>query len=163
MARLPCSICAASVDEDNLPAHIAKVHANVAPLPGWHGKRWGLFGASLALDGEAIALKTLLGTRRVALPCTVELGSLVGERTEAGMASYADEMNVPSETVRKGWYLRLGGRITIGCRRTNNVKAHWEGWTQGPRRRVPDLVVDRRVLVEIEHALARAGALRPRR
>lgn len=162
-ARLPCPVCATSVNATNLTSHVAKVHAGAQPI-AWRGRRWGLFPASLALveAPPAIVLSTLLRKRRVALPCTVQVGSLVGERIDAGMSSYADDTNVGTSTVKTGWYLRLGDAITIGCRTAANVKTHWAGWQQGPRRRITDVVVDRRVLVEIEYALAARGVLGPR-
>ena len=157
-AKLPCPICANTLNASNLASHVAKVHAGARPVP-WRGRRWGILPARLALAEGAIVLKTLLGKRVVSLPCTVQVGALVGSQVSAGMTSYADDMNVPATTVKTGWYMRLGDRITIGCKTAANVKAHWTGWEPGPQRRITDAIVERRVLVEIEYALAAAGAL----
>ena len=151
-AKLPCPVCANTVNAANLSSHVAKVHAGDAAPAEWRGRRWGLLPARLAIVDGALELATLLGRRRVALPCAVVVGSLVTNRVNV-----IDEYE--SETVKTGWYMRIGDRITIGCRSAANVKAHWKGWTQGKRRRMTDVVVDRRVLVEIEYALAAAGAL----
>lgn len=161
-AKLPCPVCANTLSARNLSAHLAKVHPgdDGAARP-WQGRRFAIFPASLAHAEGSIVLRTLLGRRTVKLPCTVEVGTRVGQQTAAGMSSYADDHNVPHTDVRIGWYLRLGGAISIGCKTAANVKAHWTGWQQGPRRRIVDLVVERRVLVEVEYVLASAGALRP--
>lgn len=151
-AKLPCPICANTVNASNLSSHVTKVHADVAALADWRGRRWSVLPARLALADGAIELRALLGRRRVALPCAVVVGSLVTDRVNV-INEYE------AETVKTGWYMRLGESITIGCRTAANVKAHWKGWTQGKRRRITDVVVDRRVLVEIEYALAAAGAL----
>lgn len=161
-ARLPCPVCATTVKAENLAGHVAKVHADV-PVPDGKGKRWGFLPARLSIEDGAVVMRTLLSTRRVPLAgSTVEVGGLVTSRPDPTMSSYADEMNVPHDTVRTGWYLRLGDRLTIGCRTAANVKEHWSGWTQGPRRRSCDVVAPRRIVVEIEYALAAAGVLSAR-
>ncbi|MBZ0234548.1 MAG: hypothetical protein K8M05_19610 [Deltaproteobacteria bacterium] len=163
-AKLPCPVCASTLAARNLEAHLAKVHGSDNGGGGggpWRGRRWAIFPATLHHHDGSIVLRTLLGRRAVKLPCSVEVGTLVGVRPAAGMASYADDYNVPHDTVRTGAYLRLGDAITVGCRGGANVKAHWAGWTQGPRRRRADLIVDRRARVELEYVLAAAGALRP--
>lgn len=166
-ALLPCPVCVTSLRAANLDRHVAKVHAGVA-IPAttrWSGRGLlGLLPGSLALDGDALVLRRL-GRRRVALPCAIELGALVGVRGDVVTSSYADELNHPGEEVRTGSYLRLVGdaAITIGCRQGTQARAHWDaaGWRRGERRRGCDLMVARPVLVAIEYALAARGLLVP--
>ena len=160
-SKLPCPVCANTVKASNLGSHVEKVHADAPTPPPWRGRRWGIFPARLEHADRSIVLHTLLRRRTVTLPCAVHVGSLIGQQAEAGMASYGDDMNIPMTEVTVGWYLRLGNAITIGCKRAANLKAHWVGWEPGPTRKLADLVVDRRVLVEIEYLLAGAGILRP--
>jgi hypothetical protein len=162
-ARLPCPVCGNTLAARNMGSHLMKVHAGDEGGVGgaWRGRRWLVFPATVVHEDGAIVLRTMLGRRRVTLPCSVEVGALVRARPEAGMSSYADDYNVPHETVRVGSYVRLGDAITIGCKSSANVKAHWTGWQQGPKRRGVDVMIDRRARVEIEYVLATAGALRP--
>lgn len=158
-AKLPCPVCANTVNAPNLAAHVSAVHSVSAPCV-WRGRRWGFLPARLAVSEGALLLSTLLGTRQVALPCSVHIGLLVGTRPSAGMSSSSD--NVLEREVKTGWYLELGKAMTIGCKTAHNMKAHWVGWEPGPKRSIPHLMVDRRVLVEIEYLLASTGSIRPR-
>jgi hypothetical protein len=160
-AKLPCPVCANTLAARNLSSHLTKVHADAGVTGPWRGRRFVIFPASLVHDDGAIALRTLLGRRTVKLPCSIELGTRFGSHTAAGMSSYADDHDVPHHDVRIGWYLTLGGSITIGCNTAANAKSHWTGWQQGPRRRMVDIVVSRRVLVDVEYVLAATGAWSP--
>lgn len=168
-ARLPCPACGASVNADNLAKHLAKVHAGfVAPAPPWRGKGlFGVFPTSIELDGDAFVLRHHLGLarRRVSLPCTLEVGALVGTRPDALTASYADDYNMPGETVRVGRYLRLVGErsITIGCRQDTQFHVHWrrDQLADGGKRRRCDVMLPRPALAAIEYELARRGLLVP--
>src|SRR5262245_54470212 len=121
-ARLPCPVCANTVNADHLDKHLEKVHADTStPTAPWRGKGFlGLMPCSLALEGDVLAFRYALGlaTRRIPLTgaLVIETGALWGSRPDAGMSSYADDMNVPHERVRTGSYLRLvgPGTITIG-------------------------------------------------
>ena len=102
-SKLPCPVCANTVKAPNLSSHVEKVHAG-ATAPPWRGRRWGMFPARLSHADRSIVLSTLLRRRAVTLPCAVHVGSLVGKQIEAGMSSYADDMNVPMTEVVVGWY-----------------------------------------------------------
>ncbi len=167
-AKLPCPVCVVTVKAENLDKHLETVNAGIehAPATAWRGKAFlGLVPCTLSLDGEALVLRRL-GKRRVSLDASIEVGSLVGSRPEAGMSSYADDMNVPHETVRTGSYLRLtSGKtsITIGASDGTQFADHWMRgmWKQGPKRRGCDIRVPRQTLAALEYVLARAGTLVP--
>jgi hypothetical protein len=163
--KLPCPVCGASVKAENLEKHLAKVHSNATVASGtmWRGKgALGIAPCSLVLDGDTLVLSHWLGLARrvVRLPCAIEIGGTVGERTAAGMSSYQDEMNVPTETVKTGSYVRFG-EITIGCKHDTLFAEHWRGWTRGKRRGGVDITLAREALVAIEYALAKRGVLVP--
>lgn len=169
-ARLPCPVCAASLDAENLARHLAKVHAGATASAAvrWRGKGFlGLFPCSVGFDGDQLTLRHRLGlaTRVVRLPCAIEVGALFGTRVDPITSSYADDANQPTRTVRLGRYVRLVGErsITIGCRHNTQFTSHWDraGWRDGARRRSTDLVVDREAMVAIEYELARRGVLVP--
>jgi hypothetical protein len=168
-ARLPCPVCAASVKGENVASHLAKVHPGAQPAGApWAGKgALGVFPCTLELDDRGFALRHWLGLARrvVPVPCAIAVGALVGHRADPIMASYADEMNVGTEPVRAGRYLRLGGArsITIGCRRNTQFAAHWraDGWTRGAPTGSTDLVVGVDAMVAIEYALVSLGLLAP--
>lgn len=163
-AKLPCPVCAASLNAENLDKHLAKVHAEAGErqVGEWRGKgAFGLFPCSVRFDGDALVLRHSLGLfqRRVALPCTIEIGARFRTRPEA----IATEYNHASVEEKAGRYLRLVGdrAITIGCKHSTLFKSHWQraGWREGGRRRSCDLVIDREAMVAIEYELARRGLL----
>lgn len=163
--KLPCPVCSTSVKAENLEKHLAKVHSNATVAIGtkWLGKGvLGIAPCSLVLDGDTLVLSHWLGLakRVVRLPCAIEIGDTVGERPAAGMAGYQDDMNVPTETVRTGSYVRFG-EITIGCKQDTLFAEHWRGWTRGKRRKRVDITIAREALVAIEYALAKRGVLVP--
>jgi len=165
-ARLPCPACGVSVNADNLAKHLAKVHADFSAVASpWRGRAFlGLLPASITFDGDALVLRRLF-QRRVSLPCKLEAGTLIGSRLEAGAASYADDYNMPAETIRIGDYLRLVGdrSITIGCRNDTQFHDHWrrEQLVDGGRRRTCHIMLSRPALAAIEYELARRGVLVP--
>ncbi len=170
-AKLPCPICAASLNAENLDKHLAKVHPGAADVaPPWRGKgALGLFPCSLTIDGDSVVLRHTLGLFRrvVPLPCSVEGGSLWRSRPDAVMTSYADDMNVPHVDVRAGRYVKVQCprsriAIAVGCRGGSALAAHWTGWTQGGKRRGVDVVVSREAMVALEYELAGRGLLVPR-
>jgi hypothetical protein len=175
-ARLPCPVCAGTVGARNLDGHLVKVHPGAsaaAMAPPWRGKgALGVAPCSLELvgaaGGDALVLRHWLGLARraVTLPCALEAGALTAIRSDAIMASYADDMNVGGETVKVGRYLRLRGErsITIGCRGGARLASHWArtAWSDGKPARSCDLVVAREAMVAIELALAARGMLVPR-
>jgi hypothetical protein len=163
-AKLPCPVCAASLNAENLDKHLAKVHADATEATGleWRGKgALGLFPCAVRFDGDSLVLRHTLGLfqRRVALPCAIETGARFRTRPEA----YATEYNHASVEEKAGRYLRLVGAkaITIGCRHSTLFKAHWsqQSWREGGRRQSVDLVIDRAGMVAIEYELARRGLL----
>lgn len=125
----------------------------------------GIVRGSITLAGDAIRLRhSLLGRRTVRLPCAVEVGGLWGSRIDS--VTPAADYNQPTTPRKLGNYLRLSGEgksITIACRHSTLVREHWTGWTQGPRRRYCDLVIDREALVALEYELAKRGVLALRR
>jgi hypothetical protein len=153
-AMLPCPVCAASVKGENLAGHLGKQHGGdgAAALP-----------PRLRVEPGSITLRRRfgLGRRRVALPARVEVGGLKKGRVSAGMTGYADDYNVPYDSVPAGTYLRLtnGGSITIGCRTSTDVRRHWTGWTQGRRRQTAHLRLDAPAFVRVQYALAEQGVL----
>jgi hypothetical protein len=164
-AKLPCPVCGASLKAENLEKHLAKVHssATVATATRWRGKgALGIAPCSLVIDGDTLVLSHWLGLARrvVRLPCAIEIGGTVGDRHVAGMSTYHDEMNVPSETVKTGSYVRFG-EITIGCKQDTLFAEHWRGWTRGKRRGGVDITIARGALVAIEYVLAKRGVLVP--
>jgi hypothetical protein len=167
-AKLPCPVCVVTVKAENLDKHLDKVHAGIehAAASEWHGKAfWGLVPCALSLDGEALVLRRF-GKRRLPLDAVIEIGALLGSRPQAGTSSYADDMNVPYETVRTGSYMRLSSgktSITIGSAHGTQFAEHWMRgmWKQGPKRRRCDIRVPREALAAIEYVLARSGTLVP--
>jgi hypothetical protein len=167
-ARLPCPVCVVTVKAENFDKHLEKVHPSVehAAATSWRGTAlFGLLPCTLTLDGTTLVLRRL-GKRRVALDAAIEIGSLTGSRLEAGTSSYADDMNVPSETVRTGSYMRLSsGRtsITLGSPHGTQFADHWMRgmWKLGPKRGSCDIRVPRETLAAVEYVLARAGTIVP--
>ncbi|MBA2542329.1 MAG: hypothetical protein H0V17_21990 [Deltaproteobacteria bacterium] len=168
-ATLPCPICAASLNAENLDKHLAKVHPGAAaPTGPWRGKgALGLFPCSVRFDGDVIVLRHTLGLFRRELPlsCSIESGSLWSSRPDAIGVQY--DINTTVD-VRAGRYLRFVDprsrlAITIACRQSTQFTAHWarSGWTDGGKRRAKDLVVAREAMLAIEYELARRGLLVP--
>jgi hypothetical protein len=156
-ARLPCPVCAVSVNAENVDTHLAKVHPDPATVPPpWRGLGFlGIFPCSLAFDDDAVVLRHSLGLgrRTVTLPCVFEVGALFRSQPDAITASYADDTNQPSQLVRAGRYLRFVGdrAITIGCRQAIQLDGG----------RSCDLVLSRAAFVAVEYELARRGLLVP--
>ena len=153
-AMLPCPGCGASVKGENLARHLEKTHGG-SPDDGLPSR--------LRVEPGAVTLRRRfgLGRRRVALPAEVEVGGVTKGRISAGMSSYADDYDVPYDKVPAGTYLRLsgGGRITIGCRTSTDVRRHWAGWGGGRRRQHVHLRLDAPQFVRLQDALAEQGAL----
>ena len=153
-AMLPCPGCGASVKGENLARHIERTHGGTPDdeLP-----------PRLRIEPDAVTLRRRLGLghRRVALPAQVEVGGMERGRPSAGMTSYADDHNVPYDRVPAGTYLRLsgGGRITVGCRTSTDLRRHWVGWSGGRRRQHLHLRLDAPQFVRLQYALAEQGAL----
>jgi len=167
-AKLPCPVCAASVNAENLARHLDKVHpgARAPAATTWPGKgALGVFPVSLALAGNAFVLKHMLGLarRRVELPFSVQIGALVAMRPDV-VGAHQDEYNTPGTEVRTGRYLRLVGKraITIGCARSTSFSAHWDNgsWRDGGKRRSCDIRVSIETMLAIEYALVQRGVLR---
>lgn len=118
--------------------------------------------ATLSLTDDTLVLRHSLGLgRRVAtLPCALVTGALVGGRPDLATSAYATDPN--PRPVRRGGYLQVGA-ITIGCRASTSLRAHWDprGWRAGDARWTCDVVVSQEVMVAIEYALAARGALSP--
>ena len=122
----------------------------------------GIFRGSVAIAGDRVRLRhSFLLRRTVKLPCAVEAGGLWGGRSDGVLP--ASEYNQPSTPIQIGNYVRLhgdGGSIIVVCRTSTQLREHWTGWTQGPKRHVCHLVVDRQAMVALEYALAKRGVLR---
>ncbi|MDX2092537.1 MAG: hypothetical protein SFX73_32030 [Kofleriaceae bacterium] len=164
-ARLPCPVCAASLNAENLERHLAKVHpgASSSSETTWRGKGLlGLFPCTVAIDGGAVILRYMLGLRRrvVGLPCAIEVGAMFTTRPDAILQEHG-----PTVSERTGSYLRLVGdrAITIGCRVNTQFAEHWHGeaWTRGARRSGCDVMVGREAMVALEYELAKRGMLVP--
>jgi len=167
-SKLPCPVCVVTVKAENLDKHLEKVHPLVERhvATSWRGKMlMGLLPCKLVLDRDALVLHRFGLKRRVPLSGAIEMGPLYGSRPEAGMSSYADDMNVPHETVRTGSYMRIVGTtaITIGCKHSTQFAEHWNRgmWKRGGRGSSCDVLVERTTLVAIEYLLAQAGRLLP--
>ena len=147
-AMLPCPGCGASVRGENLARHIERTHGGAPDdeLP-----------SRLRIEPGAATLRRRfgLGRRRVALPARVEVGGMERGRPSAGMTSYADEYNVPYDRVPAG--ISGGGRITIGCRTSTDIRRHWTGWGGGRRRQHVHIRLDPPQFVRLQYALAEQG------
>ena len=168
-AKLPCPVCAASVNAENLGRHLDKVHASAraGTTSTWTGKgALGIFPVSLALVDGALVLTHMLGLarRRVTLPCALEIGALVAMRPDV-VAAQSDEFNTPGTEVRTGRYLRLVGdkTITVGCARSTSFSSHWDRatWRDGGKRRGCDIRLPVEAMLAVEYALVQRGVLRP--
>ena len=167
-AMLPCPICAASLKAENVERHLGKVHPDARNAETrWAGKgALGLAPVQLSLDGDAVVLRHWLGlaTRRVTLPCAIEVGALWGERMAAPMG--APETTEAATPVRTGRYLRLVGddaSITIGATQSTQFPTHWarRGWREGGKRRGCDIRVPVTAMLALEYLLASRALLVP--
>jgi hypothetical protein len=125
----------------------------------------GAFKATLELEGETLHLRWLLGlaSKQVRLPAKLETGTLTRQQLSNVTQ---DNVNVDSEEVKVGTYLRLrgGDTITIGAEGVAGLGKYWaqKGWSKAKKTRRTDIDIDGAALVALEYQLAARGQLTPK-
>jgi hypothetical protein len=122
--------------------------------------------ATLQVDEGRIVVRYAFGLLRRSVtfpPRVIEVGSLWERRSNPGVSSQYD---YGGYDVKTGTYLRLrddaGGVVTIGAKTGTGLRKHWEGWTQGGKRKMWDIHVSPSAVVAVEYLLASRGLLTPR-